>query len=292
MNLENEIEKYKEIKSELWKMNFNFSDKEIAKISRVLELYGKVLKKKYAYWLDKEIPTVSPYYYKGKLTSIYYNSHVWTVGINSLYLFGVQISSIGYSFQDTKKYNAVKDIPMNFVLQQNKTDEYLNELQSLVIEVNDFILKHTESFISGNEVSKQFRKKNIEHDIINRRIRNHYNAILKSDIGIKLNDKYSNKIKDIFVQYPNSLYIKHCDYDYTHGYILPIYMKCDEFCDFSDNCTFKTKKKLGSLNFKDGKVTFEPNINNEKYFKNKISSLRFLKNTFKNGLVKLLEINK
>lgn len=290
MNLQDEIEKYKEIKSELWKMNFNFSDKEISKINRVLELYGKVLKKKYAYWLDKDIPTVSPSYYKGKLSMISFNSNVWTVGINTLDLFGVWITSIGYSFQETKTYNAVKDIPMNYILQQNKTDEYLNELQSLVVEVNGFILKHTESFINGNEVSKQFRKKNIEHDIINRRIKNHYNGLLKSDLGNKLVDKYSNKIKEIFGQYPNTLYIKHCDYDYSHGYILPIYMSCDEFCDYSDSCNFKTSKKIGSLNIKDEKITFIPNINNEKYFKNRISSLKFLKNTFKGGLIKLLEL--
>ncbi len=274
---------------ELIKINRNSITHKInvdnTQIKESMLLLRDLLKSKYA---------KSFYYYNSEFTcfiELDKNSNVKKVradychffGTNYVTIFGVTLK-VNDGVIEVKKENMVKDIPIYF---GSSADNKLMQLRNELDNINDKIEIELRKILNNDEAYAEALNKEKVSLSANLKFKEDFDQALEQSDIIK---KCSQKLNDFYNHKPLTI---------TSGEInvrfdkieTGIFMKVEPYV--YDRClTLEFTRDtiyLGSLEISyEGKIKFEPYFKNQKYFTKEISSLKFMRNTFKKHLVKCL----
>lgn len=254
-------------------------------IKESMLLLKDLLKSKYA---------KSFYYYASEFTcfiELDKNSNVKKIradychffGTNYVTIFGVLLK-VDNGVIEVKKENIVKDIPIYF---DSIVDNKLMQLRNELDNINDKIKIELIKILNNDEAYAEALNKERLSLTANMKFKQDFDqALEQSDIvkkcSQKLNDFYDHKpliiisgeINVRFDKIETSISMKVEPYVYDRCLTL----------EFTRDTIY-----LGNLEISyEGKVKFEPYFKNQKYFTKEISSLKFMRSTFKKHLVKCL----
>ena len=198
-------------------------------------------------------------------------------------IFGVTLK-VNDGVAEVKKENMVKDIPIYF---GSSADSKLMQLRNDLDNINDKIEIELRKVLSNDEAYAEALNKEKVSLNTNMKFKEDFDqALEQSDIikkcSQKLNDFYNHKplaitsgeINVRFDKIETSISMKVEPYVYDRCLTL----------EFTRDTIY-----LGNLEIDyEGKIKFEPYFKNQKYFTKEISSLKFMRNTFKKHLVKCL----
>lgn len=254
-------------------------------IKESMLLLRDLLKSKYA---------KSFYYYDSDFTcfiELDKNSNVIKVRANHSHfferdyvtIFGVTLK-VNDGVVEVKKENMVKDIPIYF---GSSADNKLMQLRNELDNINDKIEIELRKILDNDEFYVEALSKEKLSLSANLKFKEDFDQALEQSDIIK---KCSQKLNDFYNQKPLTI---------TSGEIkvrfdkieTGIFMKVEPYV--YDSCLTLTFTRdtiyLGNIEISyEGKVKFEPYFKNQKYFTKEISSLRYMRNTFKKHLVKCL----
>lgn len=203
-------------------------------------------------------------------------------------IFGVTLKVNNYGIFEVKKENIVKDIPIYF---GSSADNKLLQLRNELDNINDKIEIELRKILDNDETYVEALSKERLSLTTNLKFKEDFDQALEQSDIVK---KCSQKLNDFYYHKP--LAIASGEINVRFDKIeTNIYMKVEPYV--YDRCvTLEFTRDtiyLGNLEITyEGKIKFEPYFKNQKYFTKEISSLRYMRNTFKKHLVKCLgEIN-
>ena len=198
-------------------------------------------------------------------------------------IFGVTLK-VNNGVVEIKKENMVKDIPIYF---GSNADNKLMQLRYGLDNINDKIEIELRKILNNDETYIEALNKERSSLITNLKFKEDFDQALEQSDIIK---KCSQKLNEFYNHKPIAI---------TSGEInvrfdkieTGIFMKVEPYV--YDRCvTLEFTRDtiyLGNLEISyEGKIKFEPYFKNQKYFTKEISSLKFMRNTFKKYLVKCL----
>lgn len=257
-------------------------DIDMDKVYEAMELLLKLLKPKYAnrfYFSEKKISTFMELNDEENLKQLKaYHYHFF--GDDMVHIFGVIVNYKDSKYEYTY-YNMVDKIPIAF---KSQADNDIYKLKNMINDINTSI---------EVELRKILNKDDKYMDPINREIadlravktfKNTFNErLLNSDI-IK---KTARKIQDFYKHKPLQIFAYSVKTMYSTVEV-GIWAKIEPFV--YDRCLDIEFKKdsiyLGNLTIDyDGKHKFKPAFENSKYFTNEITSIKYMRNTFKKHLI-------
>lgn len=198
-------------------------------------------------------------------------------------IFGVTLK-VNNGVIEVKKENMVKDIPIYF---GSSVDNKLMQLRNDLDNINDKIEIELRKILNNDEVYAEALTKEKVSLSANMKFKEDFDQALEQSDIIK---KCSQKLNDFYNHKP--LIITSGEINVRFDKIeTGIFMKVEPYV--YDRClTLEFTRDtiyLGNLEISyEGKVKFEPYFKNQKYFTKEISSLKFMRNTFKKHLVKCL----
>jgi hypothetical protein len=210
--------------------------------------------------------------------------HSHFFGSDYVTIFGVTLK-VNDGVVEVKKENMVKDIPVYF---GSSADNKLMQLRNELDNINDNIEIELRKILNNDESYAEALNKERLALTTNMKFKEDFDqALEQSDIvkkcSQKLNDFYNHKplaitsgekIKVRYDKIETNIYMKVEPYVYDRCLTL----------EFTRDTIY-----LGNLEITyDGKVKFEPYFKNQKYFTKEISSLKFMRNTFKKHLTECL----
>ena len=198
-------------------------------------------------------------------------------------IFGVTLK-VNNGVVEIKKENMVKDIPIYF---GSNVDNKLMQLRNGLDNINDKIEIELRKILNEDESYNEALNKERLSLITNLKFKEDFDQALEQSDIIK---KCSQKLNEFYNHKPIAI---------TSGEInvrfdkieTGIFMKVEPYV--YDRCvTLEFTRDtiyLGNLEISyEGKIKFESYFKNQKYFTKEISSLKFMRNTFKKYLVKSL----
>ena len=204
-------------------------------------------------------------------------------GTNYVTIFGVTLK-VNDGAIEVKKENMVKDIPIYF---GSSADNKLMQLRNELDNINDKIEIELRKILNNDEAYAEALNKEKVSLSANMKFKEDFDQALEQSDIIK---KCSQKLNDFYNHKPLAI---------TSGEInvrfdkieTGIFMKVEPYV--YDRCvTLEFTRDtiyLGNLEISyEGKIKFEPYFKNQKYFTKEISSLKFMRNTFKKHLVNCL----
>ena len=198
-------------------------------------------------------------------------------------IFGVTLK-VNDGVIETKKENMVKDIPIYF---GSSADNKLMQLRNELDNINDKIEIELIKILNNDEAYVEALNKEKLSLSINMKFKEDFDQALEQSDIIK---KCSQKLNDFYNHKP--LVITSGEINVRFDKIeTGIFMKVEPYV--YDRClTLEFTRDtiyLGNLEIDyEGKIKFEPYFKNQKYFTKEISSLKFMRNTFKKYLTKYL----
>lgn len=195
-----------------------------------------------------------------------------------IYGVGIRQKDNGYEYIYS---NIVGDIP---IVLKTKADNAIYELRKMIDNINDKIRAELDLILSKNDKYIHCINKEIVALSSKKNFQNVFNENLsKSDI-VK---KTTKKIEQFFKHKPLGFKIQGISDEYSNiklgivAIIEPyVYDRCLDI-EFTRDSIF-----IGTLTLNDNdKHKFEPNFTNQKYFTSEITSIRYMRNTFKKHLI-------
>lgn len=199
-------------------------------------------------------------------------------------IFGVTLKVNNGGVVEVKKENMVKDIPIYF---GSSVDNKLHQLRNELADINDKIEIELRKILDNDETYVEALNNERLSLTANLKFKEDFDQALEQSDIIK---KYSQKLYNFYSHKPLAI---------TSGEInvrfdkieTGIFMKVEPY--IYDRCvTLEFTRDtiyLGNLEISyEGKIKFEPYFKNQKYFTKEISSLKFMRSTFKKHLVKCL----
>ena len=254
-------------------------------IKESMLLLKDLLKSKYAkyfYYRDSEFTC---------FIEIDKNSNVKKIRADSCHFFGNEYViifgitlKINKGVNEVKKENIVKDIPIYF---DSIVDNKLMQLRNELDNINDKIEIELIKILNNDEAYVEALNKEKVSLSTNMKFKQDFDQALEQrDIikkcSQKLNDFYNHKplailsgeINVRFDKIETGIFMKVKPYVYDRCLTL----------EFTRDTIY-----LGNLEINyEGKIKFEPYFKNQKYFTKEISSLKFMRSTFKKYLIKCL----
>lgn len=262
--------------------NINVNNNQIKESMLLLR---DLLKSKYA---------KSFYYYNSEFTcfiELDKNSNVKKLRADYCHFFGKEyITIFGVTLKgndgviETKKENMVKDIPIYF---GSSADSKLMQLRNELDNINDKIEIELRKILNNDEAYAGALNKEKLSLNTNMKFKQDFDQALEQSDIIK---KCSQKLNDFYNHKPLSISSGEINVRFDK-IETGIFMKVEPYV--YDRCvTLEFTRDtiyLGNLEIDyEGKIKFEPYFKNQKYFTKEISSLKYMRNTFKKYLVKCL----
>ena len=249
-------------------------------------LLKDLLKSKYA---------KSFYYYNSEFTcfiELDKNSNVKKIRADYCHFFGNDYVTIfgvilkaNNGVIDIEKENMVKDIPIYF---GSSSDNKLMQLRNDLDNINDKIEIELRKIVENNETYREALNKERISLSANMKFKQDFDQSLEqSDIvkkcSQKLNDFYNHKPLTITSGEINVRFDK-----IETGILMKVEPYVYDRCltlEFTRDTIYLGNLEIGY----EGKIKFEPYFKNQKYFTKEISSLKFMRSTFKKHLVNCLD---
>lgn len=257
-------------------------DIDMKKIYEAMELLLKLLKPKYAnkfYFWDKKITSFMDLNNDENIKKLKaYHYHFF--GNDMINIFGVTVNYKDGEYEYAY-YNMVGEIPIAF---KSQTDNNIYKLKNMINDINSDIKAELIKILNKNDRYIDSINKEIEQLRAIKYFKNTFNErLFKSDI-IK---KTAKKIKEFYKYEP--LQITAYSAKTTYSTIeVKIWAKIEPYV--YDRCVHleftKDSIYLGVLILSyDGKHIFKPAFKNQKYFTNEITSIKYMRNTFKKYII-------
>lgn len=274
---------------EVIKINRNSTTHKInvdnTQIKESMLLLKDLLKSKYAksfYYYPSEFTCFIELDKNSKVIKIRAD-HSHFFGNNYVTIFGVTLK-VNNGVVEVKKENMVKDIPIYF---GSSVDNKMMQLRNELDNINDKIELELRKILDNAEDYVEALNNERLSLTVNLKFKEDFDQALEQSDIVK---KCSQKLNDFYYHKPLAI---------TSGEInvrfdkieTNIYMKVEPFV--YDRCVtlefIRDTIYLGNLEISyEGKIKFEPYFKNQKYFTKEISSLKFMRNTFKKHLVNCL----
>ncbi|MDS1370678.1 hypothetical protein RJ999_06140 [Aliarcobacter butzleri] len=263
-------------------------DIDINKVYEAMSLLQECLKPKYAnkfYFSEKEITTFM-IINNDLIVQGLRADHFHFFGDDMVTLFGVRVyyKKNGYEY---KYFNIVDEIPIVF---KTQADNNIYNLKKMINDINSDIKIELEKILNKDDRYIDCINKEIVALNATNKFKDTFNENLFNSDIVK---RTSKKIKEFYNHVPLKIFAR----DIKTGFStveVEILANIEPFV--YDRCLDIEFKKetiiLGELIFSNNeKHKFIPAFKNQKYFTNEVTSLNYMKNTFKKHLINTLGVN-
>jgi hypothetical protein len=258
-------------------------DIDMNKIYEAMELLLELLKLKYAnkfYFSERKINTFIKLNDDESIEELKaYHFHFFEDDM--IYIFGVEIKFKDNKYEYTY-YNMVDEIPIAF--NQTKADNDIYKLKNMINDINSSIEAELRKILNKDDKYIDSINKQIEDLRAVKDFKNIFNERLSKSNIIK---KTAKKIQEFYKYKPLEIIASSVKTMYSTVEI-EIYAKIEPYV--YDRCVHLEFTKdtifLGVLILSyDSKHKFKPAFKNSKYFTNEITSIKYMRNTFKKYLI-------
>lgn len=258
-------------------------DIDMNKIYEAMELLLKLLKPKYAnkfYFSKKEINTFIELNDDESIKKLK-ACHYHFFGNDMIYIFGVIVDFKNNKYEYTY-YNMVDKIPIAF--NQTKADNDICKLKNMINDINSSIEAELRKILNKDVKYIDSINKQMEDLRAVKAFKNTFNKRLSNSNIIK---KTAKKIKEFYKYKPLEIVASSVKTMYSEVEV-GIQAKIEPYV--YDRCLHlefvRDTIYLGTLILScDGKHKFKPAFENSKYFTNDITSIKYMRTTFKKYLI-------
>lgn len=258
-------------------------DIDMNKIYEAMELLLELLKPKYAnkfYFSERKINTFIKLNDDESIEELKaYHFHFF--GDDMIYIFGLKIKFKDNKYEYTY-YNMVDEIPIAF--NQIKADNDIYKLKNMINDINSSIEAELRKMLNKDDKYIDSINKQIEDLRAVKDFKNTFNERLSKSNIVK---KTAKKIQEFYKYKPLEIIASYVKTIYSTVEV-EIYAKIEPYV--YDRCVHLEFTKdtiyLGVLILSyDSKHKFKPAFKNSKYFTNEITSIKYMRNTFKKYLI-------
>lgn len=260
-------------------------DIDMQSVYDTMKLLKSCLKKRYAnnfYFYRDNIHTfieLDSNYTIKRLRADY--SHFFSNEYVTIYGICVEVTDKGLEW---KMYNMVKNIPN---LMETSKDRDLFKLSQEIDNINETIQVELNKILNKEDKYINYL---IKQEEALRTVHNFEKSFKEKLETGNIVKKSFKKLKELYHTEPLQVETGGIKVSFHHIDI-PIYMKVEPYVydrcltlEFTRNTVYLGNLEIGY----EGKIKFEPYFKNQKYFTKEISSLKYMRNTFKKYLIESL----